>query len=192
MKSRILATAGLALSAALFLSACADTEEDTPTVVTTTATQAETTTATEDTVAEDTVAETTVADDAASDADPVFDAIGAVLTEYQGGIILSIDREDRAEIYDVDVVLDGRVIELEVNSDGSLREEEREGDRDDVREAESATLTAEEAIRQALDQYPDGVLDEAQLEEDDGSLHWEISLDDADRTDLAEVRIAAN
>ena len=29
MKSRILATAGLALSAALFLSACADTEENT-------------------------------------------------------------------------------------------------------------------------------------------------------------------
>lgn len=122
--------------------------------------------------------------------DPVFAAIDAVLAERPGAVVVGIDRDDR-ESYDVDVVQDGQVVELEVGPDGAVREDEREGDDDDVRDAQAATVTAVDAIRQALDQHPDGVLDEIDLDEDDGTLRWEIELDDADRNDLVELDLPA-
>ena len=121
--------------------------------------------------------------------DPVFAAIDAVLAAHRGAIVVDVDRDD-ADTYDVDVVRGGEVVELEVGPDGTVREEEREGD-DDVREAQAATVTAADAIRRALEQYPGGVLDEIELDEDDGALHWEVDLDDDARNDLAEVHIPA-
>lgn len=122
--------------------------------------------------------------------DPVFAALDAVLATHQGAIVVDVDRDD-AETYDVDVVRGGEVVELEVGPDGTVREEEREGDDDDVREAQAATVTAADAIRRALEQHPGGVLDEIELDEDDGALHWEVDLDDDARIDLAEVHIPA-
>ena len=198
-KSRILAAAGIATSAALFLSACNDSE-DTTTVETTTATDAaEATqedtaeeTTTEETEGDDTVTETTVADDAAGGDDPVFDAIGAVMADYPDGIIISIDREDNTDAYEVDVVQGDEVLELKVEEDGNVVEDDREHDGEDVSYAQDTTVSIEDAIQEALEQHQDGFLDEAELDEDNGTLNWDISLDDADRNDLTDVRIAAN
>ena len=198
-KSRILAAAGIATSAALFLSACNDSE-DTTTVETTTATDAaEATqedtaeeTTTEETEGDDTVTETTVADDAASGDDPVFDAIGAVTADYPDGIIISIDREDNTDAYEVDVVQGDEVLELKVEEDGNVVEDDREHDGEDISYAQDTTVSIEDAIQEALEQHQDGFLDEAELDEDNGTLNWDISLDDADRNDLTDVRIAAN
>ena len=198
-KSRILAAAGIATSAALFLSACNDSE-DTTTVETTTATDAaEATqedtaeeTTTEETEGDDTVTETTVADDAAGGDDPVFDAIGAVMADYPDGIIISIDREDNTDAYEVDVVQGDEVLELKVEEDGNVVEDDREHDGEDISYAQDTTVSIEDAIQEALEQHQDGFLDEAERDEDDGTLNWDISLDDADRNDLTDVRIAAN
>lgn len=198
-KSRILAAAGIATSAALFLSACNDSE-DTTTVETTTATDAaEATqedtaeeTTTEETEGDDTVTETTVADDAAGGDDPVFDAIGAVMADYPDGIIISIDREDNTDAYEVDVVQGDEVLELKVEEDGNVVEDDREHDGEDISYAQDTTVSIEDAIQEALEQHQDGFLDEAELDEDNGTLNWDISLDDADRNDLTDVRIAAN
>ncbi|WP_394285335.1 PepSY domain-containing protein [Corynebacterium sp.] len=198
-KSRILAAAGIATSAALFLSACNDSE-DTTTVETTTATDAaEATqedtaeeTTTEETEGDDTVTETTVADDAAGGDDPVFDAIGAVTADYPDGIIISIDREDNTDAYEVDVVQGDEVLELKVEEDGNVVEDDREHDGEDISYAQDTTVSIEDAIQEALEQHQDGFLDEAELDEDNGTLNWDISLDDADRNDLTDVRIAAN
>ena len=198
-KSRILAAAGIATSAALFLSACNDSE-DTTTVETTTATDAaEATqedtaeeTTTEETEGDDTVTETTVADDAAGGDDPVFDAIGAVMADYPDGIIISIDREDNTDAYEVDVVQGDEVLELKVEEDGNVVEDDREHDGEDISYAQDTTVSIEDAIQEALEQQQDGFLDEAELDEDNGTLNWDISLDDADRNDLTDVRIAAN
>ena len=198
-KSRILAAAGIATSAALFLSACNDSE-DTTTVETTTATDAaEATqedtaeeTTTEETEGDDTVTETTVAEDAAGGDDPVFDAIGAVMADYPDGIIISIDREDNTDAYEVDVVQGDEVLELKVEEDGNVVEDDREHDGEDISYAQDTTVSIEDAIQEALEQHQDGFLDEAELDEDNGTLNWDISLDDADRNDLTDVRIAAN
>ncbi|MGD7003611.1 PepSY domain-containing protein [Corynebacterium halotolerans] len=199
MKSRSILTIGIALGASLFLAACSGTEEtSSPETVTQTADQdaTETTTANDTTTSEDTSADTTTSATDTTEQqngdDPVFAAIDAVLAEHADGIIVDIDREDDREIYDIDVVVGNEVIELEVDGDGTIREDDREGDDDDVREAQDATVTAADAIRDALNQHPEGVLDEAQLDEDDGRLNWEIDLDDADRNDLAELSLPAN
>lgn len=184
MKSRSTLTVGIALGATLFLGACGQTEDTTSPE---TATQ-ENEMTTEET---DTATTTTDQNQQGGD-DPVFAAIDAALAEHSGGTVVDVDREDDSEAYDVDVVANNEVIELQVESDGTVNEDEREGDDDDIEEAQQATVTAADAIRDALNQHPDGVLDEAQLEEDDGNLSWEIELDDADRNDLTELTVPAN
>lgn len=206
-KSRILAAAGIATSAALFLSACNDTQDDTTTVETTTATDAAE--ATQDDTADSaeegrqeaageeaqddgTVTETTVADDPVGGDDPVFGAIDAVMADYPEGIIISIDREDDTDAYEVDVVQGDEVLELKVEEGGNVVEDDREHDGEDISYAQDTTVSITDAIQEALEQHEDGFLDDAELDEDNGTLSWEISLDDADRNDLTEVRIAAN
>lgn len=186
MKSRITLTAAVAASAALFLGACTDATDDTTTVTPETAT--DTVTAVPE---ETTATETTTADQAAGD-DPVFDAIGAALAQHSDGIIVDIDREDDRNTYDIDIVVGNEVIELEVDADGTVREDDREGEDEDVAKAQAATVTASDAIRDALDRHPEGFLDEAELDEDDGVLQWKIELDDADRNDLVELSLPAN
>lgn len=170
------AVTGLSLS----LAACGDsTDTDTATTMgATTATSAET--APGDTT--DTQ-ETTVTGE-----DPVFQAIDAVTAAHPDGIITDIDREDSTDVYDIDVVVGQDVLELVVNAGtGEVREEERDNDDDSVREANDAQMNIRAAIEQALEQHPDGVLDEISLNEEDGRLEWDIDLDDANRNDLTEL-----
>lgn len=205
IRKNLIVTA-LAATTALTLSACTDTA---PNVNTEGATTVEAPAgATDETTAGAPEATSGAGDDQADDQtddtqgsdaaqttgeDPVFAAIDAVLAEYSDGIVVDIDREDRSGVYDIDIVVGQEVIELEVSEDGSVREDDRENDDDDdVEEARRATVTAAEAITQALESHPDGVLDELELEEDDGQLRFEIDLDDQDRRDLAEINIPAN
>lgn len=125
--------------------------------------------------------------------DPVFAAIDAALAQYPGGVIVSIDREDRRDVYDIEIVTNGTVTEIEVSDNGDIREEDRDGDDDDVANAAAATVTVSDAIAQALDQHSGLTVDDAELDGDDrATLKWQIDLDDENRRDLAEVRIPAN
>lgn len=124
--------------------------------------------------------------------DPAFAAISAVHAEYADGIITAIDRDDNDETFDVDVVVGEDVLDLVVNADGAITEEERENDGDDVLEAQKATVTIDDAISDALERHPEGVIDEVSLEEEDGMLNWEIDLDGQDRSDLAEFSVRAS
>ena len=205
IRKNLIVTA-LAATTALTLSACTDTAPnvntegattvEAPAGATdeTTAGAAEATSGAGDDQADDQTDDTQGSDAAQTTGeDPVFAAIDAVLAEYSDGIVVDIDREDRSGVYDIDIVVGQEVIELEVSEDGSVREDDRENDDDDdVEEARRATVTAAEAITQALESHPDGVLDELELEEDDGQLRFEIDLDDHDRRDLAEINIPAN
>lgn len=197
MTSRAKLTAGIAISAALFLGACADEGEDTTAPENDTVAPAPQETATNGAVEDDATTDDTTdpaEDDEAgveAEGDAVFGAIDAVLTEYPEGIIIHIDRADGAEAYEVDVVVNEEVVEVAVENDGNVREDERETEDDDVIDAQAATVTAEEAIQEALDQHADGILEQAELTEEDGTLQWEIDLDDIDGNDLAEVVIPA-
>lgn len=134
------------------------------------------------------------ASEQASGADPVFAAIDAALAAHPGGIVVEIDREDGGSVtYDIDVVVGNTILELEVDASGAVRVDDRDDDDDDddIADAHRVRVPAAEAITQALDRHPGGVLDELDLDSDDGALWWEIELDDANRDDLAEVRIPA-
>lgn len=190
MKTRSVIAAGVALAMSLSLGACAESApQPTPDTISLSTGG--------DSQEESSLAATAVTTSSERQAeqtgeDSVFAAMDAALTTYPGSIVVDVDREDGRHTYDIDIVLDNQVIELEVDVDGTVREDEREEDDDDVREARAATVTAAEAIREALDRHPDGYLDEAELDEEDGRLYWEIELDDANFNDLAELDLPAH
>lgn len=192
----ITAAAGLSLT----LAACGDDSSDTDATATetTVVTSDDPTADAEATTAQNGVAtetQTAVSDeDATSDRDPVFDAIDLVLAQHPDGVIIDIDREDDTEAYEIDVVVGEEVLELDVDTAaGEVRESDRDNDdAEDVRRAQEATVTISDAITQALEAHPDGVVDEASLEDEDGRLEWQIDLDDVERNDLTEFTVLAN
>ncbi|AKK08972.1 hypothetical protein HCH15_04190 [Corynebacterium testudinoris] len=183
MTIRALTLTTLAVSAGLVLSACSNSSDTAAPPSTTTATV---------TAEATSPAPSSSAEVAGTEEDPAFGAIDAVLAAHAGGVIVSIDRDYRDEHYEVDVVVGDQVLDLKVDYAGQVSEDDRDSDSDDIRKAQNATLSAADAIRQALEQHPDGVLDDAELDEDNGRLQWEISLDDQSRNDLVELNIPAN
>ena len=175
------------ISAPLILAGCSSTDTGTaePTISSEAASVVAASTASSSTAASS-------ATDTAIDDDPVFDIIDIVLTQHPDGIITDIDREDSSDHYEVDVVVGQEVLELDVTTSGQIHTDDRDNDDDDdIREAHAATVTAAQAIGLALDQYPDGIIDSVELDEDDGQLKWKIDLDDTSGNDLADVEIAA-
>lgn len=191
----ITAAAGLSLT----LAACGDDSSDTDATATetTVVTSDDPTADAEATTAQNGVAtetQTAVSDeDATSDRDPVFDAIDLVLAQHPDGVIIDIDREDDTVVYEIDVAVGQEILELDVDSaTGDVRESDRDNDdEDDLAKAQAATVTAADAITQALEAHPDGVLDEASLDDEDGRLQWQIDLDDVERNDLTEFSVLA-
>lgn len=124
--------------------------------------------------------------------DPVFEAITAVTTEHADGFIVSIDRDDRDEHYEIDVVVGNEVLDLKVALDGTITEDERDSDDDDVQKAERATIDAETALKRAFEGRAGGLtVDDVELDEDNDRLVWEIDFDDTDGNDADEVAIDA-
>lgn len=172
------------VSAPLILAGCSSTDTGTAesTISSETASAVDATTSTS----------SSTATSAVIDDDPVFNIIDTVLAEHPDGIITDIDREDSSDQYEVDVVVGQEVLELNVTTSGQIHTDDRDNDDDDdIREAHAATVTAAQAIGLALDQYPDGIIDSVELDEDDGQLKWKIDLDDTSGNDLADVEIAA-
>ncbi len=172
------------VSTPLILAGCSSTDTGTaePTISSEAASAVDTTTSTS----------SSTATSAAIDDDPVFNIIDTVLAEHPDGIITDIDREDSSDQYEVDVIVGQEVLELDVTTSGQISVDDRDNDDDDdIREAHAATVTAAQAIGLALDQYPDGIIDSVELDEDDGKLKWKIDLDDTSGNDLADVEIAA-
>src|SRR5690625_1086048 len=127
----------------------------------------------------------------ASGEDPVYTIVEAVENEYDGGFIVEIDRDDDNDSqYEVDVVVDNELLALEVTTDGSISEDEREGDDDDIANAEQATVPVNQALDQAFEEHPDATFDQIDLDEDDGVLEWDIDLDDANGSEI-ELTIPA-
>lgn len=124
--------------------------------------------------------------------DPVFDAIAAVTADHADGFIVSIDRDDRDEHYEIDVVVGEQVLDLKVGLDGAVTEDEQDSDDDDIQKAQQATVDAETALKRAFESRAEGLtVDDVELDEDDDRLVWEIDFDDADGKDSDEVVIDA-
>lgn len=107
-----------------------------------------------------------------------------------GGTAHHIDWDDNAH-WEIDVVGD-REWEYQVSADGSSIEQtdEDDADSDDQREIEQAEVTLLEALEIALEDTP-GTVDDAELDEDDGSLHWEVGIYAEGSADSTDIRIDA-
>lgn len=126
----------------------------------------------------------------ASGDDEVYSIIDAVEAEYSNGFIVDIDREDDGSTYEVDVVADNEVHQLDVTADGTITVDETDTDDDDIREAEQATVTVSEALDEAFSQHADARFDQIQLDEDDGSIHWEVDFEGDNDEDI-ELEVPA-
>ena len=87
--------------------------------------------------------------------------------------------------------VDDRSVEVTVSADGTtvVSTEEDDLDSDDRDALDAASITLVEAIKIAV-QEVGGVLDDAELEEEDGTYGWEISLDGTDSGDDIEVLVS--
>lgn len=166
------------LAAAALLAGCSNGGTEAPATKTVTE-------ASETTVATTTTA---AASESAGEAtnDAAYDAIEAA---RPFGTVISIDREDNTNAFEVKVAAEDKIVELLVDGN-HVMEQESEQDAEDVAKAGQATVAIEDAIKEALSQH-DGILDSAELDEDNGALQWEISIDNPDGTDLAEVNVPA-
>lgn len=137
---------------------------------------------------ETTVATTEAASESTGEAtnDAAYDAIEAA---RPFGTVISIDRENNGNAFEVKVAAEDKIVELLVDGN-HVMEQESEQDAEDVAKAGQATVAIEDAIKDALNQH-DGILDSAELDEDNGALQWEVSIDNPDGTDLATVNVPA-
>ncbi len=185
-------TAALALTLAVGLSACGGEDgagdgvsPQTPSASESATTGAESTT--DDTASTDA---TTEADDLTAAA---LLAIGTA-EEETGGTAYEIDDQDDDGSWEVDVALDGRSIEVTVSADGTSvlgTEDDDDLDDDDRAGLDAASITLQEAIQVAVDEVG-GVLDDAELEEEDGQHYWEVSVDTAEGDDHVDVEVSVD
>ncbi|WP_131103925.1 PepSY domain-containing protein [Ornithinimicrobium sufpigmenti] len=135
---------------------------------------------------------TTDGTSASTTGDATAQALQAIQTaeEEAGGTAYAIDDQDDDGSWEVDVVVGDRSVEVTVGADGSVvGTEDDDLDDDDRAGVDAATITLSEAIEQAVGEVG-GHLDEAELDEDDGSHFWDVSLDGTDRGDDIEVTVS--
>ena len=123
--------------------------------------------------------------------DPAYAVIDAVLEKYADGIIVAVDANDDDTTWEVDVVVGEEVKELDVTADGDITETDRESDLEDVQKAKDAEVTAQQALDTAREGRDGVTLDKMDLDDDNGTLQWEVEFDREDGSDGPEVEIDA-
>ena len=123
--------------------------------------------------------------------EPAYAVIDAVLEKYADGIIVAVDADDDDTTWEVDVVVGEEGKELDVTADGDITETDRDSDPEDVQKAKEAEVTAQQALDTAREGRDGVTLDEMDLEDDNGTLQWEVGFDREDGSDGPEVEIDA-
>ena len=117
-------------------------------------------------------------------------ALEAFLAKNPNALISGIDWQDRTPIVEISAIDNNQVVTYQVNTDGKISQYKRENDAEEIAEIRAATVSISEAIARGSAQQPTGMIDSVSIKNDDG-LHWELSFDDTDFSDLATIRIAA-
>lgn len=95
-----------------------------------------------------------------------------------GGVAYEIDDIDDDGTWEIDVWVENRSIEVEVSADGLTvvkTDDDDDMDSDDRAALESAQVDIVAAIETAVE-HAGGVLDEAELDDEDGRWVWDISV----------------
>lgn len=137
--------------------------------------------AADDTASEDTASGATSGD--AGGTDVTASGVAAILAaqEEVDGVAFEIDDQDEDGTWEVDVRVGDRSVEVTVDAQGTVVRTDDEDDLDaEDREAlDSAAVPLEEAISIALEEVG-GQLDDAELDEEDGTYVWKVSVDGTD------------
>lgn len=111
-------------------------------------------------------------------------AVDSALAQHQGGDVVEIDYDRRADKFEVDVIADGNAHRITVDGTGKNVQEDRadgRADEDDVAELQATSVSAKDAIKRVFEHAESEagtkVLDEAALDEDDDVVRWEVELD---------------
>ncbi|MDO5728051.1 MAG: PepSY domain-containing protein [Actinomycetaceae bacterium] len=106
-----------------------------------------------------------------------------------GGKLIELDREDRDQVWEVEVIEGSEKVTYYVSADGSVTEHKRKAaDQDDIAKVADA-ISATEAIQKAFDELGGGFLDECELDENNGIIVYEMDFDDENGSDFAEIEI---
>lgn len=116
--------------------------------------------------------------------DAALAAVDSALAQHQGGDVVDIDYDRRADKFEVDLIADGNAHRVTVDGTGKNVQEDRadgRADEDDVAELRAASVGAKDAIKRVFE-YAESesgtkVLDEASLDEDDDVVRWEVEFD---------------
>ncbi|MGD6978270.1 MULTISPECIES: PepSY domain-containing protein [Citricoccus] len=201
--TKSLAMTGTGLLALALLTGCATTEPeagDTPADGGATTTATATTAPIESSPAASTPGTGTPTEDGTSSPtgatgttgeDPVYAAIDAVYGQHPDAFVVQVDREDDGSAYEVEAHLEGEILEFTVMTDGSVREDDRDGTDDHLRSARDARVTAEDAAQAALEGREGQLIDEMELEDEDGTLVWKVELDRENGDDGEKLHVDA-
>lgn len=175
---------------ALALTGCgqADGDEDGTGSGVTLEPSADATTSADDATTDDAPTDDATTDGATATADGDVTAAGlAAISTAEGevgGVAYTVDDSDDDGTWEVDVRTGSTSVEVTVAADGTVsRTEEDDLDADDVAAIDAATVTLAEAIGAAVDETG-GVLDDAELSDDDGAVHYEVSVRGADGAEV--------
>lgn len=121
--------------------------------------------------------------DTSSNLDAVLAAI-ATAEKAVGGRAIDIDDQDDDGDWEVEVLKGNVVYEVKVSGDGkTVKATERDDvDSDDLRRAAKVKVSMADAIKKALAEVP-GKIDEVDLDDKNGKILWEVSIDAVDGTD---------
>lgn len=114
----------------------------------------------------------------------VTTVLQAVADAYPGGVVVEVEQEDGGASYEVEVVYEEKLHELDVALDGKIAIDEVDADDEDIQRAAQISVTVTDALRQAWTQHKNATLDSIELEEKDGSLVWEIKLKDEQNNEI--------
>lgn len=112
----------------------------------------------------------------ASNVDQLRHILSTVQDAYPGGIPIEIETED--DTFEVEIVHEGKLHELDVAQDGTIKVEEVDENDDDIQHAQQVTVSLAEGLTQAVEKYPNATVESIELEDKDDVLFWEVELKD--------------
>ncbi|WP_407650011.1 PepSY domain-containing protein [Enteractinococcus fodinae] len=120
----------------------------------------------------------------------MLSVLQAAEAAYPNCILVEVEQEDDGASYEVELVHEQQLYELEVTPDGEITVDEVDSDDEDIQRASQVTVSLRDALRQAVAQHQGATLESIELEEEDGSLYWEVELKDVQGEEV-EFKIAA-
>ena len=113
-----------------------------------------------------------------------------LLAQAQGGVIneIEMDTEDGQIVYEAEVVIDGREVDIEVAADGTFLgteaddeddDEDEDGDEEDEDEDEEEVTVALEAVPEAVRATilaQGGTIEEIEMDTEDGQIVYEADV----------------